>query len=1070
MEAHHHSHHRHLPPPTSRPPPPPPPPPLQPSYSPTSPVQHSPTYHHHLSHLVHAPHHQQRWDHHPQSSSHHHLPIQPPPSARLPINDSPPLLSRQPPPRLDTKQRASHQHQPPPPPPSQSQTQQHPKFPQPQQYVKHEPQQQHSLRALPAHHTSSSTAAPPVLREKRPLPDRDNDDGMPPTSDFVKKLYRMLEDNQDEDVVSWGPTGDCFIVKDMNEFTRIILPRMFKHSNFASFVRQLNKYDFHKIKNIVEDPNPDMQSWTFQHPDFQANNPAALENIKRKVPNGRKPTGSSAGKGASVGTSAPMSAVSPSSAPSPGGANLPSISSVNASVVPASPELAPLSNPHLVAQQIQDVHDAFNRRFSSLEARFDELSRRYEDLARVHDDLMTKHRVTLNELGDLRRNANHQDGVLQQLLGYFVQGQHMRNTNPMNGGAPAPAPTAPVGGAPIADEGQQYVYQPHFVHGEEAKGIMLANYTEQEIAQVAFDSMNEMSRRAQEAGMTFGRTSPRQITAGPMVGDGSVPQAVPPQQPPMLVGLSEEAAMQRLTELQKARAATQPVPKMVSVNPMGMYAPPPHPPPGVAPLVNGTAEQAQAGSHVPSGGVFAPQTQVGGPLGYGPPPGIDPGTAMTSGDINMELQRYPSPSDHAGFKDSNRIIEVPSDTPVPLRTSAVPPTVNGLAASGSGPRPEWNYGPGAANVDVPMRSGSPIIPPASPPSLSSTDPRPIVNLDHTYPTQPPPPPRSTRPASSTSPVTKSPTSSSGKDKKNTLRVRRSTYVPGWAVPPRVLLVEDDLVSRRLSSKFLQVSGCTIDVAVDGIGAVNKMNLEKYDLVLMDIVMPKLDGISATSLIRQFDHMTPIISMTSNSKPSEIMTYYSSGMNDILPKPFTRDGLTHILDKHLTHLKLIKNLTTSIPRSLSDNETVISATLTVPPGFTSSPPSPSAIMAASTPQETVQPSLPIATLTTTNSLSHIAPHSAVMGTGQINPLEGLGIDPQQYPGMLQKLIGMTSDVLDAIPGEMDYGSLGMGGMSAPLDGMAMAADMGTVPSPSVLKREREDDDMRSVKRSRFEVIE
>ena len=41
-------------------------------------------------------------------------------------------------------------------------------------------------------------------------------------------------------------------------------------------------------------------------------------------------------------------------------------------------------------------------------------------------------------------------------------------------------------------------------------------------------------------------------------------------------------------------------------------------------------------------------------------------------------------------------------------------------------------------------------------------------------------------------------------------------------------------------------------------------------------MPKLDGVSATSMIRQFDHMTPIISMTSNSKPAEIMNYYASG--------------------------------------------------------------------------------------------------------------------------------------------------------------------------------------------------
>ncbi|KAJ2912468.1 hypothetical protein MD484_g7945, partial [Candolleomyces efflorescens] len=76
-----------------------------------------------------------------------------------------------------------------------------------------------------------------------------HDDPMPSTSDFVKKLYKMLEDPNFQSVVSWGPQGDCFVVKDMNEFTKSILPRMFKHSNFASFVRQLNKYDFHKVKN-----------------------------------------------------------------------------------------------------------------------------------------------------------------------------------------------------------------------------------------------------------------------------------------------------------------------------------------------------------------------------------------------------------------------------------------------------------------------------------------------------------------------------------------------------------------------------------------------------------------------------------------------------------------------------------------------------------------------------------------------------------------------------------------------------------------------------------------------------
>jgi osomolarity two-component system, response regulator SKN7 len=73
---------------------------------------------------------------------------------------------------------------------------------------------------------------------------------------------------------------------------------------------------------------------------------------------------------------------------------------------------------------------------------------------------------------------------------------------------------------------------------------------------------------------------------------------------------------------------------------------------------------------------------------------------------------------------------------------------------------------------------------------------------------------------------------SGTSSNNRLRVRRKTYVPGWAVPPRVLLVEDDAVSRKLSSKFLQVLGVTADIAVDGDAAVKQMCLERYDLVLM----------------------------------------------------------------------------------------------------------------------------------------------------------------------------------------------------------------------------------------------
>ncbi|KIM39853.1 hypothetical protein M413DRAFT_446777 [Hebeloma cylindrosporum] len=113
-------------------------------------------------------------------------------------------------------------------------------------------------------------------------------DPMAGASDFVRKLYRMLDETAIQSLVSWSPIPDSFVIKDINEFSRTVLPRIFKHSNFASFVRQLNKYDFHKIKN-VDDNEMGPQSWTFRHPEFQAGRPERLEFIKRKPTIQRKP-------------------------------------------------------------------------------------------------------------------------------------------------------------------------------------------------------------------------------------------------------------------------------------------------------------------------------------------------------------------------------------------------------------------------------------------------------------------------------------------------------------------------------------------------------------------------------------------------------------------------------------------------------------------------------------------------------------------------------------------------------------------------------------------------------------
>lgn len=133
--------------------------------------------------------------------------------------------------------------------------------------------------------------------------------------------------------------------------------------------------------------------------------------------------------------------------------------------------------------------------------------------------------------------------------------------------------------------------------------------------------------------------------------------------------------------------------------------------------------------------------------------------------------------------------------------------------------------------------------------------------------------------------------------------KKSNYTdPNWARSPRILLVEDDPTCRQIGAKFLYSFSCTIDTALDGLEAVSKVQEGgKYDLILMDIIMPNLDGVSACHIIRQFDR-TPIVAMTSNIRSDDIQMYFQHGMDDVLPKPFTRKSLLDMLEKHLMHMK------------------------------------------------------------------------------------------------------------------------------------------------------------------------
>ncbi|KAJ3073075.1 kinase-regulated stress-responsive transcription factor skn7 [Podochytrium sp. JEL0797] len=102
-------------------------------------------------------------------------------------------------------------------------------------------------------------------------------------SDFIKKLFDAIDTNAFQSLIAWTPNGDSFVVYDQNEFAKEVLPLLFKHRNFQSFVRQLNKYDFHKVKltEIGIQMYGDMSS-EFKHPFFIRGEADLLVNITRK--------------------------------------------------------------------------------------------------------------------------------------------------------------------------------------------------------------------------------------------------------------------------------------------------------------------------------------------------------------------------------------------------------------------------------------------------------------------------------------------------------------------------------------------------------------------------------------------------------------------------------------------------------------------------------------------------------------------------------------------------------------------------------------------------------------------
>lgn len=117
---------------------------------------------------------------------------------------------------------------------------------------------------------------------------------------------------------------------------------------------------------------------------------------------------------------------------------------------------------------------------------------------------------------------------------------------------------------------------------------------------------------------------------------------------------------------------------------------------------------------------------------------------------------------------------------------------------------------------------------------------------------------------------------------------------------KVLLVEDNPLNQQIAAEFLADAGISFDLAENGLQAVQLATENPYDLLLMDIQMPELDGLSATRQIRANPKLSklPIIAMTAHAQASDRAACLAAGMNDYLSKPINPDQLYAVMARWL----------------------------------------------------------------------------------------------------------------------------------------------------------------------------
>ncbi len=116
----------------------------------------------------------------------------------------------------------------------------------------------------------------------------------------------------------------------------------------------------------------------------------------------------------------------------------------------------------------------------------------------------------------------------------------------------------------------------------------------------------------------------------------------------------------------------------------------------------------------------------------------------------------------------------------------------------------------------------------------------------------------------------------------------------------VLVVEDTPMLQMLERRMLEKMGITVTTANNGLEAVEQASQQRFDLILMDMQMPEMNGIEATRKIRETDPETPIVALTANVMKKHREQFEQAGSNGLIGKPIDRDELRRVLKHYLTN--------------------------------------------------------------------------------------------------------------------------------------------------------------------------